>query len=165
MRRLLVMAHQRPHNNGSIVVCYSISLLRIADGHVRSTHPTQLTHRYSLVLVMISISYSYLLHYISQQDFRLAYSLQAAANPASRRESMAVGLGRRESLIPPVPNGYSTIEPSGNRLGVYALVPNLCHLRADGAYRTRLSHQTRLIRAALYAVSFWVCHQCSLDAS
>jgi len=72
----------------------------------------------SLTIIVIATLYSYLLHYISQYNLHLAYTIQSNANPSSRRESVAVGLGRRESLIPPIPNGYSAIEQGGNRLGM-----------------------------------------------
>jgi copper transporter 1 len=60
--------------------------------------------------MVISILYSSLLHYIKQFDTTIAYALHNADKGgagAARRES------RRESLIPPIPNSYQTVEGGG----------------------------------------------------
>ncbi|CAD6573257.1 MAG: hypothetical protein TREMPRED_000761, partial [Tremellales sp. Tagirdzhanova-0007] len=61
-----------------------------------------------VAIAMIAISYSFLLHQIGRNDRRIAYSIISDSNPANRRESVAPG--RRESLLPPAPQGYSSIE-------------------------------------------------------
>ncbi|WVR03460.1 hypothetical protein IAU60_000451 [Kwoniella sp. DSM 27419] len=108
-----------------------------------------------LAIVLISLFYSYLLHYIKNYDKRIALNIYQTSQP-NRRESivpsMTGGLAvpgtgttsRRESLIPPSPAGYSAIESGAlNKIGL-----------------TRLSLQTRLARGALYAISvsisFWL---------
>ncbi|OCF38628.1 solute carrier family 31 (copper transporter), member 1 [Kwoniella heveanensis CBS 569] len=100
-----------------------------------------------LAVILISLFYSYLLHSIKSYDRRIALNIYQTSQP-NRRESSVPGLGgssvRRESLIPPSPAGYNTVESGAlNKMGV-----------------TKLSLQTRLARGGLYAVSvaisFWL---------
>ncbi|KAK8845426.1 hypothetical protein IAR55_006139 [Kwoniella newhampshirensis] len=99
-----------------------------------------------LIVVLISLFYSYLLHSIKQYDRQIALTIYASSTSGgNRRESVAVGANaRRESLIPPIPAGYQSVESgAANRIGV-----------------TKLSSKTRLTRAGLYAtsvaISFWL---------
>ena len=74
----------------------------------------------SLVIFGVAILYSFLLHQIKRLDIALAYSLHAdskggSGGSNSRRESM---VPRRESLIPPIPNGYNAIETGSVKMGV-----------------------------------------------
>jgi hypothetical protein len=73
--------------------------------------------------------YASLLHYTRNFDRRLAITLytdsKASSNPASRRESLGVGLmaeqyaaGRRQSLIPPNQSGYAAIETGAGKMGM-----------------------------------------------
>lgn len=72
----------------------------------------------SLVVMIISILYASLLHYIKQFDTSIAYALHnadKAGTAAGRRES------RRESTMPSIPNSYQTIEGgsgAGSRAGM-----------------------------------------------
>jgi hypothetical protein len=70
----------------------------------------------SIAIVFISISYSYLLHYIKDFDRSFVASMYSDSKGSiapSRRESI---MPRRESLRPPTPGqaGYSAIESPGS---------------------------------------------------
>lgn len=89
---------------------------------------------YSFIIILISMLYASLLHYIRNFDRTLAITIytdsKSSLNPASRRESLGVGLmsehggggmggvGRRQSLIPPNQAGYAAIETGAGRMGL-----------------------------------------------
>lgn len=82
----------------------------------------------SFVIMLISVGYASLLHYMRTFDRRLAVALytdsKTTVNPAERRGStLTVGLlggenGRRASLIPPNQAGYAAIETGAGRMGL-----------------------------------------------
>ncbi|KAK4688025.1 solute carrier family 31 (copper transporter), member 1, partial [Tremellales sp. Uapishka_1] len=89
-----------------------------------------------IAIILISIGYSSLLYQIKRMDLQLALTISQSSRGGPRRDAQ---------LIPPNPQGYSTIEnPSAAKIGVQ-----------------RLSMQARTIRAALYAltvaISFFAC--------
>lgn len=101
MRRLLELAYPRLDDHGYILVSLYSAL-----------HMSALSQSLccSLAVMVISILYSSLLHYIKQFDTTVAYALHNADKGgagAARRES------RRESLILPIPNSYQTVEGGG----------------------------------------------------
>jgi len=83
---------------------------------VHSNADWELIKMFSLAVAAIAIFYSFLLHYISRNDRSIAISIVSEMSPANRRESIAPG--RRESLIPPIPQGYSSIETGAARIGM-----------------------------------------------
>jgi hypothetical protein len=79
----------------------------------------------SLAITIISIFYAYLLQSIRRYDRALAFGLYTdTRSPSSvRREgsstSILNGVGRSQSLIPPVPVGYQAVESgAAARMGV-----------------------------------------------
>ncbi|KIR98160.1 solute carrier family 31 (copper transporter), member 1 [Cryptococcus deuterogattii 2001/935-1] len=94
-----------------------------------------------LVIIGISLFYSYLLHYIKDYDRHIAAAIYSSTQQGRRdRDGSPAGTG----LIPPVPAAYGGIES-----GAFGRIGN-----------TRLPLNLRLIRAGLYAVtvaiSFWL---------
>ncbi|WWD22372.1 hypothetical protein CI109_106863 [Kwoniella shandongensis] len=105
-----------------------------------------------LIVILISLFYSYLLHYTKQYDRQIALTIYTSnttnnSSLANRRESSIPNSRRESSLIPPVPSGYQSVVTveggAANRIGI-----------------TRLSLLTRVTRAGLYAISvaisFWL---------
>ncbi|ORY34348.1 Ctr copper transporter family-domain-containing protein [Naematelia encephala] len=105
-----------------------------------------------ILVALISIFYAYLIHLVRNYDRRIAYSLYVDS-----RASTSSGSGRRETLIPPIPTGYSAIETgAAKNVGVYVDQElNLGYLHS-----LSLSLQHRIARAGLYAlsvaISFWL---------
>ncbi|KAL7418895.1 copper transpport protein [Cryptotrichosporon argae] len=86
-----------------------------------------------LAIIALSISYAFLLSFIRHYDRTLAYGVYADSRGAGRRES---AVERRQSLIPPVPTGYSAVDAGAGKIGI-----------------TKLPLQARVTRAGLYATS------------
>ncbi|WWC85776.1 uncharacterized protein L201_000642 [Kwoniella dendrophila CBS 6074] len=131
--------HSMPGMEHGMPAC-SMNMLwnnQIADTCVvfESWHITgPMTMAISCIVVMaISFGYSTLLNSIKTFDRKIALSLYQTSQP-----------NRRENTITPVQNGYNAIE--GGSLAKAGV--------------TRLSLQTRLTRASLYAlsvgISFWL---------
>ncbi|WRT63669.1 uncharacterized protein IL334_000592 [Kwoniella shivajii] len=104
-----------------------------------------------ILVVVISFGYSTLLHSIKSLDRKIALSLYQTSVPNRRVDSHSnlnsssnVNSRRESSIVPPVGNGYSVVESGAlTKVGM-----------------TKLSLQTRMIRASLYAlsvgISFWL---------
>ncbi|KIR63724.1 solute carrier family 31 (copper transporter), member 1 [Cryptococcus bacillisporus CA1873] len=104
-----------------------------------------------LVIIGISLFYSYLLHYIKDYDRHIAAAIYSSTQQGRRdRDGSPAGTG----LIPPIPAAYGGIESGAfGRIGTDVLI--IIRLAS-----TRLPLNLRLIRAGLYAVtvaiSFWL---------
>ncbi|ODN75948.1 hypothetical protein L202_05929 [Cryptococcus amylolentus CBS 6039] len=99
-----------------------------------------------LIIIAISLFYSYLLHYIKQYDRQVAYNVYSSqqSGSASRRDSNAGASSSGAGLIPPIPVGYGGAETGAvGKIGV-----------------TKLPLKIKITRAGLYAtsvaISFWL---------
>ncbi|UOH83897.1 hypothetical protein LQV05_006635 [Cryptococcus neoformans] len=94
-----------------------------------------------LVIIGISVFYSYLLHYIKDYDRHVAAAIYSSTQQGRRDRD---GSPAETGFIPPIPTAYGGIE-------------ELIIVRPGS---TRLPLRLRLIRAGLYAVtvaiSFWL---------